>query len=559
VGDERFEMNSLDEIRKKREAWEKVQLTKNPVPRAKTSSGFEVDVLYAPSDLEDFDYLRDLGFPGEFPFTRGVYPTMYRGNLWSMRQYAGFADAEESNRRFKYLLEQGQTGLSVAFDLPTQMGFDSDNPMVRADVGRVGVAVDTLRDMEILFDGIPLDKITTSFTINATAAIILAMYLAVADKQGVPMEKVGGTLQNEILKEYIARGTFIFPPRPSLRLVVDIIEFCKDRVPRMNTINFSGYHVREAGANAIQEAAYCLSSAVTYVEEVLKRAIDIDDFAPRIAFHLIVGLDFFEEIAKIRATRRLWAKIARERFKAKNPRSMMLRLFCGSSAREATLREPLNNIIRATIDMMGIVFSGAQSASILSYDEAYTIPTEESALISLRAQQIVGYETGVTKVVDPLGGSYYLESLTHRMEKEIRALMDEIDAAGGMLRCIESGKIQMDVLKNAYEIERKKQSGEIVIVGVNKFVDEQKQDEEIVLTKIDPNLSKRQIERLNQVKAERDSKKVERALKVLKEKAMSTENLVPSVQEAVKEYATVGEICDTLREVFGEHTESAVL
>jgi methylmalonyl-CoA mutase N-terminal domain/subunit len=559
VGDERFEMNSLDEIRKKREAWEKVQLTKNPVPRAKTSSGFEVDVLYAPSDLEDFDYLRDLGFPGEFPFTRGVYPTMYRGNLWSMRQYAGFADAEESNRRFKYLLEQGQTGLSVAFDLPTQMGFDSDNPMVRADVGRVGVAVDTLRDMEILFDGIPLDKITTSFTINATAAIILAMYLAVADKQGVPMEKVGGTLQNEILKEYIARGTFIFPPRPSLRLVVDIIEFCKDRVPRMNTINFSGYHVREAGANAIQEAAYCLSSAVTYVEEVLKRAIDIDDFAPRIAFHLIVGLDFFEEIAKIRATRRLWAKIARERFKAKNPRSMMLRLFCGSSAREATLREPLNNIIRATIDMMGIVFSGAQSASILSYDEAYTIPTEESALISLRAQQIVGYETGVTKVVDPLGGSYYLESLTHRMEKEIRALMDEIDAAGGMLRCIESGKIQMDVLRNAYEIERKKQSGEIVIVGVNKFVDEQKQDEEIVLTKIDPNLSKRQIERLNQVKAERDSKKVERALKVLKEKAMSTENLVPSVQEAVKEYATVGEICDTLREVFGEHTESAVL
>jgi len=552
-------MNFTDEIRKEKERWEKAMLSKNPADPVKTISGLEARVVYTPSDLEDYDYLRDLGFPGEFPFTRGVYPTMYRGNLWSMRQYAGFADAEESNRRFKYLLEQGQTGLSVAFDLPTQMGFDSDNPMVQADVGRVGVAVDTLRDMEILFDSIPLDKITTSFTINATAAIILAMYLAVADKQGVPMEKVGGTLQNEILKEYIARGTFIFPPRPSLRLVVDIIDFCKDRVPRMNTINFSGYHVREAGSNAIQEAAYCLSSAITYVEEALKRGIDIDDFAPRIAFHLIVGLDFFEEIAKIRATRRLWAKIAKERFKAKNPRSMMLRLFCGSSAREATLREPLNNIIRATIDMMGIVFAGAQSASILSYDEAYTIPTEESALISLRTQQIIGYETGITNVVDPLGGSYYLESLTNRMEKEIRALIDEIDEAGGMLRCIEAGKVQMDVLKNAYEIEKRKQSGEIVIVGVNKFIDEQKQDEEIVLTQIDPNIARKQIERLHRVKAERNNESVKGALEVLKEKAMGEENLVPFILDAVKEYAAVGEICDTMREVFGEHQESVVL
>jgi methylmalonyl-CoA mutase N-terminal domain/subunit len=552
-------MSPWDELKRERERWEKANLTKNPVAPAKTTSGLDIDVVYTPAELGDFDYQKDLGFPGEYPFTRGVYPSMYRGNLWSMRQYAGFADAEESNRRFKYLLEQGQTGLSVAFDLPTQMGFDSDNPMVRADVGRVGVAVDTLRDMEILFEGIPLDKITTSFTINATAAIILVMYLAVAEKQGVPLEKVGGTLQNEILKEYIARGTFIFPPRPSLRLVVDIIDFCKDRVPRMNTINFSGYHVREAGSNAIQEAAYCLSSAITYIEEVLKRGIDIDDFAPRIAFHLIVGLDFFEEIAKIRAARRLWAKIAKERFKAKNPRSMMFRLFCGSSAREATLREPLNNIIRATIDMMGITFAGAQSASILSYDEAYTIPTEESALVSLRTQQIIGYETGITKVVDPLGGSYYLENLTHRMEKEIKALIDEIDAAGGMLRCIETGKIQMDVLKNAYEIEKRKQSGETVVVGVNKFVDEQRRDEEIVLTKIDPSLVKKQIERLTQVKAKRDKEKVERALKVLKEKATGTENLVPSIQEAIKEYATVGEICDTLREVFGEHQESVVL
>jgi methylmalonyl-CoA mutase, N-terminal domain len=552
-------MGSVDELKKERERWEKASLTKNPVAPAKTTSGLDVDVVYTPADLGDFDYQKDLGFPGEFPYTRGVYPSMFRGSLWSMRQYAGFADAEESNKRFKYLLEQGQSGLSVAFDLPTQMGFDSDNPMVKAEVGRVGVAVDTLRDMEILFEGIPLDKITTSFTINSTAAIILAMYLAVAEKQGVPMNKVGGTLQNEILKEFIARGTYIFPPRPSLRLVVDIIDFCKDKVSRMNTINFSGYHVREAGANAIQEVAYCLSSAITYIEEVLKRGVNFDDFGPRLAFHLIVGLDFFEEIAKIRAARRLWAKIAKERFNAKNPRSMMLRLFCGSSAREATLREPLNNIVRATIDMLGIVFAGAQSASILSYDEAYTIPTEESALISLRTQQIIGYETGIAKVVDPLAGSYYLESLTNRLEKEMKKLMDEIDSLGGMLRCIETGKIQMDVSKNAYEIERKKQSGEIVIVGVNKFVDEQKQDEEVVLTKIDPNLTKRQIEKLQKVKAERNNPKVKEALRVLKEKAKGTENLVPAIQDAVREYASVGEICDTLREVFGEHTESAVL
>ncbi len=552
-------MSSVDELKKERERWEKANLTKNPVAPAKTTSGLDVDVVYTPADLGDFDYQKDLGFPGEFPYTRGVYPSMFRGNLWSMRQYAGFADAEESNKRFKYLLEQGQSGLSVAFDLPTQMGFDSDNPMVKAEVGRVGVAVDTLRDMEILFEGIPLDKITTSFTINATAAIILAMYLAVAEKQGVPMNKVGGTLQNEILKEFIARGTYIFPPRPSLRLVVDIIDFCKDKVARMNTINFSGYHVREAGANAVQEVAYCLSSAIAYIEEVLKRGVNFDDFGPRLAFHLIVGLDFFEEIAKIRAARRLWAKIAKERFGAKNPRSMMLRLFCGSSAREATLREPLNNIVRATIDMLGIVFAGAQSASILSYDEAYTIPTEESALISLRTQQIIGYETGIAKVVDPLGGSYYLESLTNRLEKEMKKLMDEIDSLGGMLRCIETGKIQMDVSKNAYEIERKKQSGEIVVVGVNKFVDEQKQDEEVVLTKIDPNITRKQIEKLQKVKAERNNAKVKEALKVLKEKAKGTENLVPFIQDAVREYASIGEICDTLREVFGEHTESAVL
>jgi methylmalonyl-CoA mutase N-terminal domain/subunit len=552
-------MGNSDQIKAEKTRWETKHLSKGGIQPEKTTSGLEVGVVYTPGDLEDQDYLKDLGFPGEYPFTRGVYPTMYRGNLWSMRQYAGFADAEESNKRFKYLLSQGQTGLSVAFDLPTQIGFDSDDPLVRPDVGRVGVAIDTLYDMEILFEGIPLDKITTSFTINATAPIILAMYLAIAEKQKVPFEKVGGTLQNEILKEYIARGTYIFPPKPSLRLVVDVIEFCKEKASRINTINISGYHVREAGANAIQESAYCLSSAITYVNEVIKRGIGIDDFAPRIAFHLIVGLDFFEEIAKIRATRKLWAKIAKERFQAKNPRSMMLRLFCGSSAREATSREPLNNIIRATIDMMGIVFAGAQSASILSYDEAYTIPTEESALLSLRTQQIIGYETGIAKVADPLGGSYYLEYLTRRMENEIEKMIAEIDGKGGMLACIESGKIQTDILKNAYEIEKKKQNGEIAIIGVNKFVDDQKKDEEIQLTEIGPKIIEKQRGKLKFIKERRDQKRVQESLNRLKERAKGNANLVPLIQEAVKEYATVGEICGCLKEVFGEYRESIVL
>jgi len=547
----------VESIKDEKKRWEKANFKKEPSP-ACTTSGLDLNTLYTPDDLIDSDYMRDLGFPGEYPFTRGVYPTMYRGNLWSMRQYAGFADAEESNKRFKYLLEQGQTGLSVAFDLPTQMGYDSDNPMVKNDVGRVGVAIDTLQDMEVLFEDIPLDKITTSFTINATAAVILAMYMAVAEKQGVPLPVLGGNIQNEILKEFMARGTYIYPPKPSLRLVVDIIDYCRKNAPRINTINFSGYHVREAGANAFQEAAYCLASAITYIDEVIKRGIDIDDFAPRIAFHLIVGLDFFEEIAKIRATRRLWAKIAKERFKAKNPKSMMLRLFCGSSAREATMREPLNNIIRATVDMMGIVFSGAQSASILSYDEAYTIPTEESALISLRTQQILGYETGIAKVADPLGGSYFLENLTNRMEKGIEKLIDEIDKQGGILACIESGKIQTDISKSAYEIEKKKQSGEIVVVGVNKFVDEKKQDEDVVLQTIDTGMAKNQFEKLSRIKANRDNERVSQALASLKEAARGTDNLMPYVQDAVRSYATIGEICDAMRTVFGEYKESVV-
>jgi len=547
----------VESIKDEKDRWEKTNFKKQP-SSACTTSGLDLKTLYTPVDLDDFDYMRDLGFPGEYPFTRGVYPTMYRGNLWSMRQYAGFADAEESNKRFKYLLEQGQTGLSVAFDLPTQMGYDSDNPMVKNDVGRVGVAIDTLEDMEILFDGIPLDKITTSFTINATAAVILAMYMAVAEKQGVPLNVLGGNIQNEILKEFMARGTYIYPPKPSLRLVVDIIDYCKEHAPRVNTINFSGYHVREAGANAFQEAAYCLASAITYIDEVIKRGIDIDDFAPRIAFHLIVGLDFFEEIAKIRATRRLWAKIAKERFKAKNPKSMMLRLFCGSSAREATLREPLNNIIRATVDMMGIVFSGAQSASILSYDEAYTIPTEESALISLRTQQILAYETGIAKVADPFGGSYFLENLTTRMEKGIEVMIDEIDKQGGILACIESGKIQADISKNAYEIEKKKQSGEIIVIGVNKFVDEKKQDEEVVLQAIDPSMARKQLEKLSRIKTSRDNERVAKVLASLKEAAKGTDNLMPYVRDAVRSYATIGEICDALRVVFGEYKESVV-
>jgi methylmalonyl-CoA mutase N-terminal domain/subunit len=476
-----------------------------------------------------------------------------------MRQYAGFATPEETNRRYKNLLAQGQQGLSVAFDLPTQCGYDSDDPLIEEEVGKVGVAVDTLRDMEIIFDGIPLDKITTSFTINPTASIILAMYIAVAEKQGVPVEKIGGTLQNDILKEYLARGTQIFPPRPSLRLIADIIEYCKDHVPKMNTISISGYHVREAGANAIQEVAYCLSSAIAYVEEVLKRGIEVDEFAPRLSFIFSCGLDLFEEVAKFRAARQLWARIAKERFGAKDSRSMMLRFFAGTMASSYTAREPLNNIVRATVCALSGILGGVNALHVTSYDEAYATPTEGSTRMALRVQQILGYETGIAKVADPLGGSYYLEALTDKISQEITQVMKDIEEDGGMLACIEKGKIQQAVLQQAYETTKMIQKGEKVRVGENKFQVKDLKEPDLALQKADADVLRHQVERLRRVKAERDEKKVRDALAQVKEAASSTKNLLPPLILAVKSYATNGEMVNALKEIFGEYKEAGNL
>jgi methylmalonyl-CoA mutase N-terminal domain/subunit len=548
-------MNSLDQMKKEEEQWRQECLGRKPVPEEKSASGIPLKVIYTPLDTHPIDFLEKIGFSGEYPFTRGVYPTMYRGNLWTMRQYAGFATPEETNRRYKNLLAQGQPGLSVAFDLPTQCGYDSDDPLIEEEVGKVGVAVDTLQDMEIIFDGIPLDKITTSFTINPTAAIILAMYIAVAEKQGVPVEKIGGTLQNDILKEYLARGTQIFPPRPSLRLIADIIEYCKDHVPKMNTISISGYHVREAGANAIQEVAYCLSSAELYVEEVLKRGIGIDEFAPRLSFIFSCGLDLFEEVAKFRAARQLWAWIAKEKFGAKDPRSMMLRFFAGTMASCYTAREPLNNIVRATVCALSGILGGVNALHVTGYDEAYATPTEESSRMALRVQQVLGYETGISKVADPLGGSYYLEALTERMAQEITQVMKEIEEDGGMLSCIEKGKIQQAVLQQAYETTKLIQKGEKVRVGENKFQVKDIREPDLALQKADPEVLKHQVERLRMIKTGRDERKVRESLSEVKEAASTEKNLLPPLINAVKAYATNGEMVNALKEVFGEYRE----
>jgi methylmalonyl-CoA mutase N-terminal domain/subunit len=548
-------MNSLDQMKKEEERWRQECLGRKPVPEEKSASGIPLKVIYTPLDTHPIDFLEKIGFSGEYPFTRGVYPTMYRGNLWTMRQYAGFATPEETNRRYKNLLGQGQPGLSVAFDLPTQCGYDSDDPLIEEEVGKVGVAVDTLQDMEIIFDGIPLDKITTSFTINPTAAIILAMYIAVAEKQGVPVEKIGGTLQNDILKEYLARGTQIFPPRPSLRLIADIIEYCKDHVPKMNTISISGYHVREAGANAIQEVAYCLSSAELYVEEVLKRGIGIDEFAPRLSFIFSCGLDLFEEVAKFRAARQLWAWIAKEKFGAKDPRSMMLRFFAGTMASCYTAREPLNNIVRATVCALSGILGGVNALHVTGYDEAYATPTEESSRMALRVQQVLGYETGISKVADPLGGSYYLEALTERMAQEITQVMKEIEEDGGMLSCIEKGKIQQAVLQQAYETTKLIQKGEKVRVGENKFQVKDIREPDLALQKADPEVLKHQVERLRMIKTGRDERKVRESLSEVKEAASTEKNLLPPLINAVKAYATNGEMVNALKEVFGEYRE----
>jgi len=550
-------MEILEEIENKKKQWEKELLHKKKFSSATTSWGHDLDVVYTPDNLKDMEYLKDIGFPGEFPFVRGVYPSMYRGKLWTMRQYAGFGTPEETNAHFKYLLKQGNTGLSVAFDLPTQVGLDSDNPLVEDEVGRVGVAVDSLKDMEIIFDGIPLDKITTSFTINPTASIILAMYIAVAEKQGVSPEKIGGTLQNDILKEYMARGTQIFPPGPSLRLIGDIIEYCKDNVPRMNTISICGYHMREAGCSLIQEVAYCLLDAIVYVEEALKRGINIDEFAPRLSFLLGCGMNLFEEVAKIRAARRLWAKIVKNRFKAKNPNSMKMRIFSGCLATAFTAKEPLNNIIRGTIMTLVAALAGCNAIHTTSYDEAYEIPSEKAVRTALRTQQIIAYETDVASVADPMGGSYFLEYLTNRIEEEVEKEMERIEEKGGILKGIEDGTIQNEIFRQAFKLEEKIQRGEKVIVGVNKFISDEK-EQEIELHRPSKDVLDKQISKLKKVKEERDNHEVKKALAEIRRVAAGKGNLMGPILWAVHEYATIGEICDALKEVFGEYREAAI-
>ncbi len=557
----------MNEIIRERERWERDTLKKFLEKRPERGKftldfGREIERLYTPEHLKGWNYLDKLGFPGEYPFTRGVYPTMYRGKLWTMREYAGFGTAEETNKRYRFLLEQGQTGLSVAFDLPTQVGYDSDDPMALGEVGKVGVAVDTIEDMRILFRGIPLDKISTSMTINSTAAILLTMYQIVAEERGVDAKVLRGTIQNDILKEYIARGTYIFPPRPSMRLVADTIIYCAEKMPKWNPISISGYHIREAGSTAVQEVAFTMADGIEYVKWVVKRGVVVDGFAPRLSFFFAAHSNFFEEIAKFRAARRIWARIMRERFGAKKQKSWMLRFHTQTGGSTLTAQQPLNNVIRVTIQALAAVLGGTQSLHTNSYDEALALPTEKSVEIALRTQQIIAYESGVVDTIDPLGGSYYVEWLTDTIEEEVWKYLDRIEEIGGMSRAIEVGYVQKEIADSAYRYQIAVENGEKTIVGVNKFVDEN-EEINIELMKVSEEVAKKQIERLRKFKEMRDQTKVEDALKSLErtaEKEESNENnLVPRIYLAVKSGATLGEITGALKNVFGEYRAPTVI
>ncbi|WP_018086754.1 acyl-CoA mutase large subunit family protein [Desulfurispora thermophila] len=554
-----FKEGFIRDIASQKKQWEEklaAQLQKRPERQAEfvTDSGIKLNTVYTPDDIAEFDYYRELGLPGSYPFTRGVQPNMYRGRLWTMRQYAGFGSAEETNERFKYLLEQGQTGLSVAFDLPTQIGYDSDHPMARGEVGKVGVAIDSLQDMETLFAGIPLQKVSTSMTINAPAAILLAMYIAVAEKQGVAPEALNGTIQNDILKEYIARGTYIFPPAPSMRLITDIFAYCAQNIPNWNTISISGYHIREAGSTAVQEVAFTLADGIAYVQAAIDAGLDVDTFAPRLSFFFNAHLNFFEEVAKFRAARRLWAKIMKERFGAKNPRSWMLRFHTQTAGCTLTAQQPDVNIMRVAFQALSAVLGGTQSLHTNSRDEALALPNEDSVLIALRTQQVIGYEIGVADVVDPLGGSYYVESLTNQIEEQALAYINKIDEMGGAPEAIEF--MQREIQNSAYRYQQDIESGRKVVIGVNKF--QMQEERPRNLLRVDPAVGDRQCEKLKKLRSERDNHTVQRALQNIKEAASSTENLMPHFIYAVKQYATLGEICGVLREVFGEYKQQIV-
>jgi methylmalonyl-CoA mutase N-terminal domain/subunit len=565
-----FSEEKLKEIGKKAKEWESTTLKKviEKVPESKqtfaTISGIPIKRIYTPTDIAKMDYAEDLGFPGDFPYIRNIYPTGYRGRIWTMRQYAGFGSAQDTNARYKFLLSQGQTGLSVAFDLPTQLGYDSDDAKALGEVGKVGVSINSLVDMEILFNGIPLDKVSTSMTINAPAAVLLAMYILIGKKQNVTADKLTGTLQNDLFKEYIARGNFIFPPEPSIRIASDILEYCEEFMPKWNAISISGYHMREAGANATQELAFTLASGMAYVEAALKRRLNIDDFAPRLSFFFNSHNDFFEEIAKFRAARRIWARIMKEKYGAKNPASWMLRFHTQTSGYSLTAQQPENNIVRTTIQALAAVLGGTQSLHTNSMDEAYALPTEKAVRISLRTQQIIAYESGVINTIDPLAGSYYIEALTNELEERAMKYIGSIESLGsgewkmlsGMIKGIETGFFQREIADASYMFQKEVERKERVVVGVNQFTVDEKRPIETL--KIDEEIQKKQIARLKNLRLKRDKKKVEETLDELKKVAEKEGNLMYPILEAVKCYATVGEICNVLRSIYGEYREKAI-
>jgi len=546
-GNDAFEAKNQEALKKRPERQEKFY----------TGSGDEVNRLYTPVDIEDFDYNTELGFPGSYPYTRGVQPTMYRGRLWTMRMYAGFATAEESNKRYKYLIEQGSMGLSVAFDLPTQIGYDSDHSLSEGEVGKVGVAIDSLADMEVLFDGIPLDKVSTSMTINAPASVLLAMYIAVGEKQGVSADKLRGTIQNDILKEYIARGTYIFPTEPSMRLITNIFEYCSKEVPKWNTISISGYHIREAGSTAAQEVGFTLADGIAYVDAAIKAGLDVDSFAPRLSFFFNAHNDLLEEVAKFRAARRLWAKIMKERFGAKHPKSMQLKFHTQTGGSTLTAQQPENNIVRVAIQTLAAVLGGTQSLHTNSKDEALALPTEDSVRVALRTQQIVAYESGVTNTVDPLAGSYYIEAKTKEIEDKAMEYIKKIDEIGGAPRAIDMGYIQQEIMDAAYQYQKEVESNDRIVVGMNKFQIEEEAPKGLL--RVDPSVGELQKEKLAKLRSERDNEAVKEKLEALRKACEGDDNLMPFILDAVRVYATLGEICGVMREVFGEYQQSVNL
>ncbi|SFJ49489.1 MULTISPECIES: acyl-CoA mutase large subunit family protein [Terrisporobacter] len=549
-------------IKESFEKWEEGKVKKSLARFPERKEEFKFDTgevvqrLYSPLDVE-LDYEKDLGYPGQFPYTRGVQPTMYRGKLWTMRMYAGFATAEESNKRYKFLIDQGSMGLSVAFDLPTQMGYDSDDAIAEGEVGKVGVAIDSLADMEILFDGIPLDKVSTSMTINAPASVLLAMYIAVAKKQGVTPDKLRGTIQNDILKEYVARGTYIFPVKPSMRLITDIFDYCSKNVPKWNTISISGYHIREAGANAVEEVAFTLADGIAYVNAALESGLHIDDFAPRLSFFFNSHNNLFEEVAKFRAARRIWANIMKNRFKAENPKSWALKFHTQTAGCTLTAQQPENNIVRVAIQTLAAVLGGTQSLHTNSKDEALALPTEDSVRVALRTQQIVGYESGAADTIDPLAGSYYVESLTNKIEKEAIELIEKIDELGGAPSAIEKGFIQQEIMDSAYKYQKEIEKNEKIIVGVNKFQVEEEPPKGLL--RVDPKVGVRQKGKIDALKEKRDNKKVKESLEKLRKACDGNENIMPFILDAVECYATLGEICGVMRDEFGEYKQTVMI